>query len=121
MRLGRIGFPVREDTRMVRTISVEAAKRDFADLLSGIGDEQEMIVVDDAGNPVAVVMSPEAFQTFRRERAWAPIRQVQERNANQDPDEVLRDVTEVVEEVRQEQHARARAALAGGSRHQSAG
>jgi PHD/YefM family antitoxin component YafN of YafNO toxin-antitoxin module len=97
-----------EDMRMVRTITVQDAERNFADLLSGIGDAKETVVVDDAGNPVAVVISPEEFLSVRRERAWALIRQVQDRNADQDPDEVLREVTEVVEEVRQEQHARAR-------------
>lgn len=54
-------------------------------------------------------------ESNRRERAWALIRQVQDRNADQDPDDVLRDVTEIVEEVRQEQHSRAHTALAGGS------
>jgi PHD/YefM family antitoxin component YafN of YafNO toxin-antitoxin module len=99
---------------MTRTISIQDAERNFADVLIDIGDAKETIVVDDAGNPVAIVMSPEEYLSVRRERAWALIRQVQDRNADQDPDDVLREVTDIVEEVRQEQHDRARATLAGG-------
>lgn len=106
---------------MTRTISIQDAERDLAAVLSGIEDAKEIIVVDDAGNPVAIVMSPEHYRSVRRERAWALIRQVQDRNADQDPNNVLREVTEIVEEVRQEQHERGRTALAGSSRHQSAG
>jgi PHD/YefM family antitoxin component YafN of YafNO toxin-antitoxin module len=106
---------------MVRTITVQDAERNFADLLSGIDETKEMAVVDDVGNPVAFVISPEEFLAVRRERAWALIRQVQDRNADQGPDDVLDDVTKAVEEVRQEQHARAHAAMASGSRHQSSG
>jgi PHD/YefM family antitoxin component YafN of YafNO toxin-antitoxin module len=98
-----------------RTISIQDAERTFSDVLTDIGDAKETIIVDDAGNPVAVIMSPEEYRSVRRERAWALIRQVQDRNTAQDPGDVLHEVTEVVEEVRQGQHHRARAALAGGS------
>ncbi|HEY7033355.1 MAG TPA: type II toxin-antitoxin system Phd/YefM family antitoxin [Thermomicrobiales bacterium] len=104
-----------EDMRMVRTISVRDAERDFAAVLSGIEDAKETIVVDEVGKPVAVFLSPEEYRSVRRERAWSLIHQVQDRNADQDPDDVLREVTDIVEEVRQEQHDRARAAVAGGS------
>jgi ElaB/YqjD/DUF883 family membrane-anchored ribosome-binding protein len=43
-----------------------------------------------------------------RERFWQAVERIRERNADKDPDEVLRKVTEVVEEVRQEQYERAR-------------
>lgn len=51
-----------------------------------------------------VEIAPKLEGTKReaRERAWAIIEQIGERNADKDPDEVLRDVTEVVEEVRRE-------------------
>jgi hypothetical protein len=43
-----------------------------------------------------------------RERFWWAVEQISKRNADKDPDEVLREVTEVVEEVRQEQYQRTR-------------
>ncbi len=45
-----------------------------------------------------------------RERFWRAIERIGERNADKDPDEVLRDVTELVEEVRQERYERERCA-----------
>ncbi len=39
-----------------------------------------------------------------REQAFAAIDAIRERNADKDPDEVLRDVTEIVGEVRQERY-----------------
>jgi hypothetical protein len=39
-------------------------------------------------------------------RFWRVVDDIRARNADKDPDEVLRDVTEVVEEVRQEQYER---------------
>jgi hypothetical protein len=104
-----------EGTRMVRKISVQEAASNFVNVLGSISDVNEIVIVDDTGASVAIVMSPEAFLSFRRERAWALVRQVQDRNADQDPEEVLREVTEIVEEVRQEQYDRQRAALAGSS------
>ena len=43
-----------------------------------------------------------------RERFWQAVEQIGERNADSDPDEAMRLVTEVVEEVRQEQYERTR-------------
>jgi hypothetical protein len=43
-----------------------------------------------------------------RERFWRVVQEIGERNAHLDPDDVLREVTEVVEEVRQERYERAR-------------
>ena len=45
-----------------------------------------------------------------RERFWRAVERVGERNADKDPDDVLRDVTEAVEEVRQEMYERERRA-----------
>ncbi len=61
------------------------------------------------------VVSPEVVerrQREARERAWAVIERIGERNADKDPDEVLRDVTEAVEEVRQELYEEKRRAAA---------
>ncbi|HEY7030782.1 MAG TPA: hypothetical protein VH482_05625 [Thermomicrobiales bacterium] len=61
----------------------------------------------------AVEIEPDLDEQERaekeRQRAadWAIIDQIAERNKHLDPDEVLRHVTEVVEEVRQELYERA--------------
>jgi PHD/YefM family antitoxin component YafN of YafNO toxin-antitoxin module len=97
---------------MGRTMTLQDASRDFATLVTTIDPTNETVIIDENGTALAVVLSFEEFQELSRERAWAIIRQVQERNADKDPDEILREVTEIVEEVRQEQYDRERAATA---------
>jgi PHD/YefM family antitoxin component YafN of YafNO toxin-antitoxin module len=87
---------------MVRTISKQEAEGAFGDLLGALARDKETVIVEEAGEPVAVVISPEEFNEFVRARAWETVRRVQDRNADQDPDEVLAFVTSIVEEVRRE-------------------
>ena len=59
---------------------------------------------------VAVAVGPKADEQIereQRERAWVAIQRIGERNVDTVPDEVLRRVTEVVEQVRQERYERA--------------
>jgi hypothetical protein len=48
-----------------------------------------------------------------KQRFWKAVEQIRARNADRDPDEVYREVTEIVEEVRQERYERARRAQGG--------
>ncbi len=50
-------------------------------------------------------VSQEQCEEIER-RFWEAVDRIQERNAGQDPDEVLAHVTKVVEEVRQERYER---------------
>lgn len=101
---------------MPRTMSVREARANFSELLGLVHYTKEPIVVQRNGKPFAVVISPEEYASLRaeRERAWQTVDRVRERNAAADPDEVLRHVTAVVEEVRQELYEEAQQAR---SRH----
>jgi hypothetical protein len=55
----------------------------------------------------------EQRQAENRERFWKVVEEIGERNADKDPDEVMRLVTEVVDEVRQEQYERDQCAKRG--------
>ena len=71
------------------------------------------------GKPTAVIarLEVEALDEQERrqvmERFRQAIEQIGEGNADKDPDEVMRIVTEAVEEVRQEHHERAQRAAEG--------
>jgi PHD/YefM family antitoxin component YafN of YafNO toxin-antitoxin module len=108
-----------KDLNMVRTISARDATANFADILGSISESNETIVVEDAGKPVAVIISPEDYREQAWQRFWSAVDRIQERNADKDPDEVYRDVTEVVEEVRQEHYERELAAAEHRRRHES--
>jgi putative intracellular protease/amidase len=69
------------------------------------------VVLEDAGEARAVVLSPEDFekyQAFVRQRLAAAVAAIREANKDADPEQVMREVTAVVEEVRGEMYDRIR-------------
>jgi hypothetical protein len=63
------------------------------------------VIVEKKGKPMAVMNSPDEdarYQHAEEERLWHVVERLQERNTEKDPADVRRDVTEAVEDVRQE-------------------
>jgi len=91
---------------MVKHMSSREARANFADLLGAVYYTGEAVVVEKKGKPVAVVISPAAYQalTETSARDWAVIEKLQAANADRDPDAVLADVTAAVEEVRAQRY-----------------
>src|SRR5690242_173040 len=106
----------------MRTMSSQQARARFSDLLGSVYYTKEAVVVEKKGKPVAVVVSPEAYERIKAEeerqaaKDWATIDRLRERNKDKDPDAVLADVTEVVEEVRREMYAERKRRQAEGGR-----
>lgn len=102
---------------MVKTISTSQARANVDDLFASVRDVDQTVIVEDRGKPVAVVISPERYERLIDPEAaadWAAIHALQQRNVDLDREEVLREVTEIVEGVRQEMHEeRVRAAQGG--------
>ncbi len=91
---------------MPRSISAPDAQAAFNDLLADVQDGMPTEIVQN-GQRVAVMISAKAFDRYWDQEAaadWAIIDEMRRRNAHLDPDEVLAEVTEVVEEVRQERY-----------------
>ena len=91
---------------MVRSISAREAQASFDELLELVHNTGESIVVHREGRPCVAIVSAEKFARSEeaQEWAWAVIEQIQQRNADKDPDEVLADVTTEVEAVRREMY-----------------
>ena len=100
---------------VVRRMSAGEARTHFADVLDTVYYSKEPVIVERKGKPFAVVISPQQYDVMERElqRAWTTIEAVRERNADSNPEEVLRDVTAVVEAVRQERYGARRRPPAG--------
>jgi len=93
---------------LTRRISAKEARNNFSDLLGQVRYSGDPMVVEKKGRPYAVLISPEDFarlQTIGKERFFETAREIQQDNKDADPDEVLRDVTEAVDAVRQEEYA----------------
>lgn len=86
-----------------RRMSAREARANFGDLLSLVYYTKEPVIVEKKGRPYAVVISPEDYEWLAKEReqAFAIVDQIRDRNVDKEPDDVLRDVTTVVEDVRQ--------------------
>lgn len=94
---------------VVRRMSSQEASANFAELLGQVYDTKEPIIVEKQGKAVAVVINPEEYERYQqwaRERFFEVVREIQERNADKTEEEVLADVTEAVEAVRQEKYER---------------
>ena len=91
---------------MVRSISAGEAQASFAELLDLVHNTGEAVIVHREGRPCVAIVSAEQFVRSQeaQEWAWAVIEQIQQRNADKDPDEVLADVTAEVEAVRREMY-----------------
>src|SRR4051794_5354949 len=101
---------------MVTTISTDEARTKFDDVVASVQDLDCAVVLVQDGKPVAAIIDAEEYERYRQdriERSWATIDRIRERNAHLDPDEVLREVTEIVEEVRQEMYEERQRAAAG--------
>lgn len=91
---------------LIKRISTQEARANFSELLGSVYYTNNPVIVERKGKPFAVVISPKQYEGLRREqaKAWAAIDQIQKRNKDKDPDKVLADVTEIVEQVRQERY-----------------
>jgi len=87
-------------------MSAREARANFGDLLGRVFYTREPVIIEKKGRPFAVVISPEDYEAFwkEREQAFAVIDKIRARNSDKDPDEVEKDVTAVVETVRQEMY-----------------
>ena len=94
---------------VTRRISAKEARSNFSDLLGSVRYSGDPVIVEKKGRPFAVMISPEDFERFQaiaREQFFETVREIQQANKDADPEQVLADVTEAVEAVRQEEYER---------------
>lgn len=98
---------------MIRTVSRGDAQERFGALLDSLQDDDDTVVVEADGTMLAAVISPAEYERYReyvRQRAVEAVDRMRARNAGKDPEDVMRDVTEIVDEVRRERRERRRIA-----------
>lgn len=93
----------------MKTVSVRDARANFSELLGLIYYTKELVVIERKGKPFTVMMSPDEYERYKKvvdKQFWKTAKEIQAKNADKDLDEVYRDVTEVVEEVRKQRYER---------------
>jgi hypothetical protein len=100
-----------EQIQMVRTYEVRDDELEA--LLTRLRESDETVALSVDGEMLGIVVSPEEYERLREariERNWQMIQRVQERNADKDPDEIMRDVDQAVADVRQQYREQQRSA-----------
>jgi len=101
---------MRERERMTQTMTMNDAQRDFGSLVKRVSKNETRVVVEDEGQPVAALVSPDDLERLKRldarDDAWRVVDEIRARNRDKDPDEVERDVAEAIEEMRAKDRAR---------------
>jgi antitoxin (DNA-binding transcriptional repressor) of toxin-antitoxin stability system len=101
------GGDMRERDTMTQIFNVTEARKHWSELLNTVFRNRTRVIVEKSGIPVAAIVSPQDLEHLKQyeaeeARAWAVVDTIRTRNADRDPDQVLREVTEEVEAVRQE-------------------
>lgn len=101
----------------MKTMSVRDARANFSELLGSVYYTGSPVVVEKKGKPYAVVVSPKQYQKLKQEeeKDWKIIDELRAKNANKDQDEVYKEVTKIVEEVRQEMYEKEQKKTSSGS------
>lgn len=93
--------------------TLDDVRANFDAALDTVRCEQQPLLIEQDGQPVAAILTPAQFEQWQRwvmQQFNKARKELQRRNADKDPDEVYRDITAMVEEVRQEQYERELAA-----------
>ena len=88
-------------------VNVTEARDNFSELLGRVKFGEDIVTVEKKGKPYAVIISPEQYEAYQKaakERLFALTDKIQSRNAHYTEEEVMQDVTEEVEAVRQERY-----------------
>ena len=79
----------------------------LSEILGKVKFGEEIVTIEKKGKPYAVIISPgqyEALQAAAKGKLRATVAAIHARNADYTEDEVQKDVTEIVDQVRQERY-----------------
>jgi prevent-host-death family protein len=92
-------------TRIV--VNVTEARDNLSELLGRVKFGEDTVTIEKKGKPYAVIMSPDEYERYKdiaKKALQSTIDAIQANNVNANDEEVLEDVTQTVESVRQERY-----------------
>jgi len=89
---------------VLKTINALKARRNLGQLLEEVFYKGDQIVIERAGKPMAVVISPSEYEAYKRQREqdMEIFGKIREKNKGVGLEEVEKDVREAIKAVRQE-------------------
>ncbi len=94
---------------MTNVVNVTQVRDNLSEILGRVKYGEEIVTIEKKGKPYAVIISPEQYEAYQKaakEKLFAVVDKIQARNTQYSEEEVMKDVTEAVEEVRQEMYER---------------
>ena len=88
---------------IIRKMTAKEARDNFTDLLGAVYYGKQPIIVEKKGRPFAVVINPDEYKRYQKiakEQFFKASKKIKKRNAQFSEEEVLADVTQAVDEVR---------------------
>jgi len=92
------------------TVSAKQARDNFTDILGSVYYGKQTVVVERKGRPFAVVINPDEYEKYQdykkaaKKRFFEIVDEIQAANKGKSFNKVYKDVTKIVEEVRQERY-----------------
>lgn len=96
---------------ITQKMSAKDARDNFTDLLGSVYYGNESIVVEKKGRPFAVVINPSEYENYQtlkqaaKKRFLEIVEEIRAANKGKKFDDVYKDVTEIVKQVRKERYA----------------
>ncbi|MBX3070658.1 MAG: type II toxin-antitoxin system Phd/YefM family antitoxin [Thermomicrobiales bacterium] len=91
---------------MSRVVSPMELKENIDSILRELAEDRESVVIERNGERTAILVPADEYDTLRRNWAWSVVDQLGSLNADREPDDILREVVEVVEEVKTDLYAK---------------
>lgn len=97
---------------ITQKMTAKEARDNFTDLLGTVYYGKEAVMVEKKGRPFAVVVNPDEYGNYikykeaAKKRVLEIIEEIQAANKDKGYEETLKDVTEAVEEAREEKYAK---------------
>ncbi len=96
---------------ITQKMTAKEARDNFTDLLGSVYYGKESVVVEKKGRPFAVVINPSEYENYQtlkqaaRKRFLEIVEEIRAANKGKKFDDVYKDVTEIVKQVRKERYA----------------
>lgn len=85
----------------INTTSARNVQRNYRNVVDNVKKTKKPVIVISRNQPEVAIVD---LDTFTELQGFAAIDRLRDRNADKNPDEVLKNVTKIVEEVRQKRY-----------------
>ena len=94
---------------MTSLVNVTQVRDNLSEILGRVKFGEETVTIEKKGKPYAVIISPTEYQRYKeiaKKAFMTTVANIQEKNTNTKEKEVMKNITQITEEVRQQMYER---------------